>query len=132
MRARWIRFLPIVVVLLAAPAAAQDVISFVRADRWAEADAAAAQLPDPVARKLVLYYRLLAPNAAGVAEIAAFMATSPDWPLQGTLARRRDEALATEPDDAVALSQCGQTPPAAIAARLRCSDAYRIAGRADD
>ena len=119
-------------VLLAAPAAAQDVMALVRADRWAEADVAAAQLPDPVARKLVLYFRLLAPNAASAAEIAGFMATSPDWPLQATLARRRDEALAIEPDDAAAMAQCDQTPPAATAARLRCSDAFRLAGRTAD
>ena len=42
-----------------------------RAERWAEADAAAASHPDPVARKLVLYFRLLAPGAARAAEIAA-------------------------------------------------------------
>ncbi len=127
-----LRVWPAILLLIAAPAAAQDVMALVRGDRWAEAEAAAAQLPDPVARKLVTYYRLLAPNAASTAEIAAFMATSPDWPQQATLARRRDEALAVEPDDAVALAQCDQTPPAAIAARLRCSDAYRLAGRADD
>src|SRR5271168_5418978 len=113
MAARWLRFSPIVLALLAAPAAAQEVMTLVRADRWAEADAAAAQLPDPVARKLVTYYRLLAPGAASTAEIAAFMATSPDWPQQATLARRRDEALAAEPDDAEALKQCDQSPPAA-------------------
>jgi soluble lytic murein transglycosylase len=132
MRARWIRFSPIALVLLAASAAAQDVMALVRADRWAEADAAAAQFADPVARKLVTYYRLLAPNAASTAEIAAFMATSPDWPQQATLARRRDEALADEPDDAVALAQCDQSPPTATAARLHCADAYRAAGRAAD
>lgn len=106
-------------------------MALVHADRWDEADAAAAQLPDPVARKLVTYFRLLAPGAAGAAEITQFMATSPDWPFQATLARRRDEALAAEPDDAVALAQCDRSPPAADAAMLRCATAYAAAGRAD-
>ena len=132
MRPRWLRFSPIILALLAAPAAAQDLMALVRGDRWAEADAAAAQLPDPVARKLVTYYRLLAPNAASTAEIAAFMATSPDWPQQATLARRRDEALAAELDDAVALAQCDRSPPAAAAAQVHCAELYQAAGRGAD
>jgi soluble lytic murein transglycosylase len=128
---RWIRTVPILLFVAAAPAQAQNVMGLVRGDQWAEAAAAAAQLPDPVAAKLVTYYRLLAPGAAGVEEITQFMATSPDWPLQGTLARRRDEAAANEPDDKLALAQCDQAPPKASAARLRCAQAYRVAGRAD-
>ncbi|MCW3476137.1 hypothetical protein OL599_16280, partial [Rhodovastum sp. RN2-1] len=137
-----VRFLPILLLALAAgPAAAQppapgqsppDVIALVRADRWAEAQAAAAGYPDPVAGKLVTYYRLLAPNAAGTAEIAAFMASSPDWPQQATLARRRDEALAGEPDDSVALAECDRTPAKAAAALLRCAETYDRAGRPGD
>ena len=62
--------------ILATAAQAEDPMSAVRADRWTDAAAAAAQYTDPVARKLVTYYRLLAPNAAGTAEIAAFMAAN--------------------------------------------------------
>src|SRR5579859_1651444 len=79
-------------------AAAQDVMALVRAGQWTEASAAAAAQPDPVAAKLVTYYRLLAPNAATPAEIGAFMAESPDWPLQGTLGHRRDQAISVDPD----------------------------------
>jgi soluble lytic murein transglycosylase len=133
MRTPLVRLLPILLLLLSAGrAAAQDVMALVRADRWAEADAAAQQYTDPVARKLVTFYRLLAPGQASAAEIAGFMATSPDWPFQATLARRRDEALAAEPDDAVALVQCGQTPPHSAAALLRCAVAYTQAGRTAD
>src|SRR5581483_11425483 len=121
---RWIRAVPILLAVAAAPAPspahAQNVMALVRTDQWADAEAAAAQLPDPVAAKLVTYYRLLAPGAAGVVDIAQFMATSPDWPMQAALARRRDEALANEPDDTVALAQCDRTAPRATAARLRC------------
>ncbi len=119
----------------AAPVAAQDLMAAVRADHWAEAAAAAARLPDPVVAKLVTYYRLMAPGAANVSEIAAFMAASPDWPLPAALARRRDEALAAEPDDAVAAAECDRPKlfsVAAPAALGRCADAYTRLGRADD
>lgn len=118
--------------LLAPPTAAQDVMALVRADRWADADAAVSQAADPVSRKLVTYYRLLAPNAASVAEIASFIAANPDWPQQAGLAKRREEALASEPDDAVVAAQCDAARPALAAALERCADAFARAGRAGD
>lgn len=81
----------------AAPARAQDVLAAVRADRWAEADAAAAALPDPLARKLVRYYRLLSPGMATAGEVAAFLADNPAWPQAPMLARRLQEAIAAAP-----------------------------------
>ncbi len=125
---RAIRFLPIALLLLATPTRAQDVMGHVRADRWAEAEAAAAQHPDPMARKLVTYFRLLAPNGARAAEIARFMADSPDWPAQATLARRRDEALAAEADEAAVLPLCTAARPVLATALLRCAEVARAAG----
>ncbi len=122
--------------LAAPPLAARPpaVMPLVRAGNWAAADAAAALSPDPVARKLVAFWRLLAPNAATAGEIAAFLADNPDWPLPGTLARRRDEAIASEPDDAMAASMCDRAQPAvtAPAGRLRCADAFGRLGRPAD
>ena len=66
--------LPLIFLLAAFPALAQDPIPLVRNDNWAGAQSIAAANPDPVAAKLVLYYRLLTPNAAGVAEISDFIA----------------------------------------------------------
>ncbi|HTN11567.1 MAG TPA: lytic transglycosylase domain-containing protein [Acetobacteraceae bacterium] len=120
--------------LLAAPAVAQPrvsgardsgaaVMAAVRADRWPEAEIAAANYVDPVARKLVAYYRVLAPHAASAAEIAAFMAANPDWPLHTLLARRLDEAIAAEPDDSAAAALCRAHPPAAAATLERCAQA---------
>lgn len=116
--------------LLPRQAAAQDVLALVRADRWAEADAAAAKYLDPVARKLVTWYRLQTPSssqggAASVSEIDAFMAQNPDWPGQVTLARRREEALAAEPDDSIALGFCARLTPHGAAALLRCAEALK-------
>lgn len=108
-----------------------DPMPAIHADRWADAAAAAAQFADPVAQKLVTYYRLLAPGAATAQEIADFVATSPDWPAQATLERRRQEAVAAEPDDASVLAQCATGTITLPVARLRCAAALANAGQND-
>ena len=54
----------------------------------------------------MLYLRLRAPGAATASEIADFMQRNPDWPAQAMLERRRQEAIASDPDDAAVLAQC--------------------------
>src|ERR1700710_620793 len=110
--------------LLAGPLHAQDPnpLAAVKADRWAEAQAAAARFADPVAEKLVLYLRLRAPGAATSSEIATFMQRNPDWPAQAALERRRQEAIASDPDDASVLAQC-KPVPALAPAMIRCAEA---------
>jgi soluble lytic murein transglycosylase len=103
----------------------------IRADRWADAQADAAHYADPVAEKLVLYLRLRAPGAATAAEIASFMQRNPDWPAQAILERRRQEAIASDPDDAAVLAQCTPVPTLATA-MLRCAEATANAGRTAD
>ena len=118
----------------------------IRAGRWADAQAAAARFADPVAEKLVLYFRLRAPGAATAAEIADFMQRNPDWPAQSMLEQRRQEAIATDPDDADVLVQCAANSPGVTApvaalplarpstagAMLRCAEALANAGRGAD
>lgn len=104
----------------------------VRADRWDQAAADAARYADPVAAKLVTYYRLLAPGAATAQEIADFIASSPDWPAQALLERRRQDAVANDPDDAAVLAQCATGTLTRPAARLRCADALANAGHNAD
>jgi len=123
----------------------QNPLAYVQAGQWTEARAVAAQSSDPVAVKLIDYLRMLTPNAAGAAEIDAFMRQNPDWPLPGLLARRRQEAIATEPDDATLGVLCTEpepepTPavthgftapppmPARGAAMLRCAEALADLG----
>ncbi len=113
---------------MAGPAIAQDVMGHVRADRWAEAAAAVEGHPDPVARKLVTWMRLVAPGAGRVDEIGAFAAANPDWPMATVLARRRDEALALEPDLALVRAECRRAAPTLTGALLRCADALAEAG----
>ena len=133
-------FLPLATsALLATSAMAQDLrdpaqnpMAAVRADRWQDAQSLASRFADPVTAKLVLYYRLLAPGAATAPEIADFMTRNPDWPNQATLERRRQEAIATEPDQAIVLAQCAARLPTLAAAMLRCAEALANAGRQDD
>ncbi len=107
----------------AVAAHAADPMTAIRADRWADAQAAASGYADPVAEKLVTWFRLSASNAAGAAEIAAFMTQNPDWPNQALLERRREEALVSEPDPAVLAAECARAPLTVTAALLRCADA---------
>lgn len=118
----------LLLLLLTWPACAQDgpgLLAAIQAQRWADADAIAAVLTDPMGAKLARYYRLLTPGAAGATEIAAFLTANPDWPAQSTLSRRLGEALALEPDDRTAATICAQRPPETSAALLRCANAAR-------
>jgi peptidoglycan lytic transglycosylase len=117
--------------LTATPAAAQpgDPIAAIRADRWADAQRDAAAYADPVAQKLVTYYRLLAPGGATADEITDFIAQSPDWPNQALLERRRQEAIAADPDLASTLAQCDRNKLTLPAALLHCAEALADAGR---
>lgn len=110
---------------------AQNPMTGVRTDRWQEAQAAASRFADPVATKLVLYYRLLAPGGATAPEIADFMAKNPDWPNQALLERRRQDAIAADPDQATVMAQCTAAPPTQAAAMLRCAEALANAGRTE-
>lgn len=126
-------------VLLAAPTCAQpranppagDVMTAIRGDDWPRAADLAGQMADPLAEKLVTYYRLLAPGAASADEIAAFIAANPDWPQQDLLARRRDEALAAMVDDRAAAAFCRRAPPVLPQAWVRCAQAEAASGDAE-
>jgi len=113
------------------PAAGRNPMPAVRADQWAQAQADAAGYADPVAQKLVLYYRLLDPGAATPGEIAAFMRDNPDWPNQPMLERRREEAIAADPDNAGVVAQCDARQPTQPPALLRCADALSATGHTD-
>jgi soluble lytic murein transglycosylase len=120
--------LPLLTIAFAAPAQpvpanGRNPMPAVRANEWAQAQADAAGYADPVAEKLVLYYRLLDPGAATPDEIAAFMRDNPDWPNQAVLERRREEALVADADDDDVVAQCEARQPTLPSALLRCADA---------
>lgn len=112
-------------------AAGSDPMPAVHANHWVQAQDDAAGYADPVAAKLVTYYRLLDPGAATPAEIAAFMHDNPDWPNQAGLERRREEAIAADPDDAAVTPFCLAAPPTEPPALLRCANALDATGHTD-
>ena len=111
----------------------QNPLGLVQTGQWAEAQEAANRTGDPVAEKLIVYYRVLAPNAANAAEIAAFIRGNPDWPMPTLMERRRQEAIAAEPDNATVAALCTEKKPTPTPARgpalLRCADALADVGR---
>ncbi len=130
---KMVRLLPLLLLSTVLHGARADEIGAALHDsRWADAGALAAASPDPVAQKLVQYFRLLTPGAGHAAEIAAFMAANPIWPNQGALSRRLAEAMALEPDDRTVLDICSHQPVREIPSLLRCATANANAGRAPD
>jgi len=111
------------------PATGRNPLPAIRADQWAVALADTAGYADPVAKKLVLYYRLLDPGAATPAEIAAFMQDNPDWPNQALLERRREEAIAADPDNPDVVVQCDAAHPTLPGTLARCAEALSDTGR---
>src|SRR5271169_3090427 len=98
---RSIRLLSALLALgLGGPAGAAEMPAVATA-HWVEAAKLAEGLADPVAQKLVTYFRLLTPGAASADEIAAFRAQNPDWPNQALLERRWQEAISAQPDVAL-------------------------------
>jgi soluble lytic murein transglycosylase len=115
------------------PAWAQNPLTFVQAGQWPQALAAASRSGDPVADKVILWLRVLTPNAAGAAEIAAFMRSNPEWPLPSLMERRRQEAIAIEPNATTAAALCIEKTPTPSPARgpamARCAGALADTGR---
>ncbi len=81
----------------ASPRIMQDV----KAGNFPQAGAAAAATGDPLMVKLVTFYRLLAPGGGTVQEIQEFIDDNPDWPDQGLLALRLNEAGGAIPENNV-------------------------------
>ena len=59
------------------------------------------------------------------------MHDNPDWPNQALLERRRQDAIAADPDDADVLAQCAAAPVTEAPALLRCAAALADAGQGD-
>jgi soluble lytic murein transglycosylase len=111
-----------------ANAGARDLIALIRDSRWAEAKAEAARAADPLVTKLVTYYRMMEPGDATESEIDRFMTENPDWPLQGTLERRREEAIVADRNDADVGTACAARLPEGAAALTRCAEAALAPG----
>ncbi|MFG1417091.1 lytic transglycosylase domain-containing protein [Xanthobacter sp. V0B-10] len=78
----------------------RSAVSAARNGRAAEAMAAARQLDDPVARKLVTWLVIRhAPNDLGFENISEFLKEEPDWPTPSTLRQRAERVLFQENRD---------------------------------
>ncbi len=85
------------------------------------AQAEAAASADPVDAAVATWLRLQLPNGGSAAEIDGFLHAHPDWPGRAVLGQRLQDALAAEPDDAVARAVCGAHRPMIPATLLRCA-----------
>lgn len=139
-----LRLIALILLSLATPAAAQpwasraereagrQALAAAQANRFADAESYAAAA-DPLARKLVTWMRVQSRAApASAPEIVAWLEANPDWPLPETIARRAEEALAGEPDDALVLRHFGRIPPKGLDGAQRYADALNRAGRGRD
>lgn len=78
----------------------QQAVRAARSSRASEAMAAASQLSDPVAQKLVTWLVVRqSPNDLGFRAVNAFIKENPGWPTQGTLRRRAERVLFQENRD---------------------------------
>jgi soluble lytic murein transglycosylase len=101
------------------------VVTAAAAGRWGEQ----ARCTQPVPAKVALWLRLVSgPASAG--ELAAFLADSPDWPLQVTLARRAEDMHAALLDDAAVRRFFSRRPPRTEAGMLRLAEALETTDRA--
>jgi soluble lytic murein transglycosylase len=82
--------IPAVAAAQAAPP--PQIMQDVNTRQFGQAAVLAAATGDPLVAKLVTFYRLLAPGGGTPAEIREFIARNPDWPDQGLLALRAQEA----------------------------------------
>jgi soluble lytic murein transglycosylase len=115
-----------------ARAAGRQALSAAAAGRFAEAESFAAAA-DPLAAKIVLWMRLSnRTTPASAAELVAFLAENPDWPLPETMTRRAEAALSAEPDDALALRHFARSPARTLGGALRHAEALERAGRTAD
>ena len=82
------------------PAAAQqaatpEIMQDVKAGDWNDANSLAQATGDPLVAKLVTFFRLLQPGGGTADEIRQFINASPDWPEQGVLRLREEQAAGT-------------------------------------
>jgi len=109
-------------------AAGRDALAAAFSGRTVEADSLALAA-DPLVRKIVTWDRLQRRGQASAAELVRFIAENPDWPFPETLLRRAEEALATEPNDAMVLAHFTRFPAGTLDGASRHAEALARAGR---
>ncbi|WP_246220316.1 lytic transglycosylase domain-containing protein [Parvibaculum indicum] len=97
---------------------------------WTIFDGEAAAVKNPVARKLLLWDKLVEKDSgAKLADIAAFQNANPDWPLQSLLDRRAEEALLSYSAGAQdTLSWFAAHPPVTGDGKIRYGETLILSG----
>lgn len=80
---------------IAQTAASPQIMTDVRAGQFTQAEQLAAESGDPLLEKLVTYFRILSSGGADAGEIQGFINNNPDWPMQGLLKLREEQAAGT-------------------------------------
>jgi len=110
--------------------AGRQALGAAQAQRWGEAQSAAVGA-DPLIAKMVTWMRLTQRGGAATAgEIVSFIESAADWPNQDALARRAEELLANDPDDALALRFFTPRPARTLEGATRHVAALANANRA--
>lgn len=116
---------------------ARDALKAADARKWDRAAVLAAEAPEPLVGKLVTWLKLTDRDTLpGFAELARFIAASPDWPEQAALREKAERALVREgASDADCLAWFAGHPPSSRDGRIRMAEALEGVGReaeADD
>jgi soluble lytic murein transglycosylase len=99
-----------------------------RAGRWDEAHTLAAAVP--LGAKVVRWIDMQR-GAYGFDAVADFMEQNPSWPLQDTLMRRAEEAIAASGDDMRVRRWFGDRTPLTGSGALRLAEAFERTGERD-
>ena len=74
------------------PAASPQIMTDVKSGDFTMRRSAGAATGDPLMEKLVTFFRLTVPGGGTADEIQSFITANPDWPEQGLLALRQQQA----------------------------------------
>ncbi|HEX6842664.1 MAG TPA: lytic transglycosylase domain-containing protein [Stellaceae bacterium] len=107
----------------------RGAFALARANDWPAAHQFAAGASEKLPAKVLVWLELTHSSSAAFADIVAFAAANPDWPLQGLLRERAEDASAGVPDDAL-LPYFQKNPPTTPKGRLRLADMLTAAGQA--
>ena len=108
--------------------AGRAALAAANAGRWPDAQALSTGA-DPLAAKLVQWMRIQVRGMSSAAEIAAFLAANPDWPMRATLLARAEELLPLLPDDAMVLQLYQNDSPRGLSGAQALAEARQRQGQ---
>jgi soluble lytic murein transglycosylase len=111
---------------------AHEAVAQAKREHFADALRLAKQSHDHLLAKLVKWIEYTTPSSgASFAEITAFIAADPDWPLMSTLQKRAEEAITAATPQAEVLAWFEGHPPATADGGMAYGRALLAAGKTD-